>query len=88
MNGEALPSRELSTHLERELQVAISSTTLRMELKRLGYVRKRARCSFKNGGLKCSNGLVSNKIDDLSQQSQRELFHCHFMGEKVGGATS
>ena len=44
---EALSSRELLTRLEREYQVVIGRTTLRMELKRLGYVWKRTRYSLK-----------------------------------------
>lgn len=45
--SEALSSRELLTRLERECEVRISRTTLRTELKRLGYVWKRTRYSLK-----------------------------------------
>ena len=44
---EALSSRELLTRLQREYRVVIGRTTLRMELKRLGYVWKRTRYSLK-----------------------------------------
>ena len=47
VESEALSSRELLTRLEREFQVVIGRTTLRMELKRLGYVWKRTRYSLK-----------------------------------------
>ena len=53
---EALSSRELLTRLEREYQVVVGRTTLRTELKRLGYVWKRTRYSVKkNGTLKRSS---------------------------------
>jgi transposase len=47
VESEALSSRELLTRLEREYQVVMGRTTLRMELKRLGYVWKRTRYSLK-----------------------------------------
>ena len=47
VESEALSSRELLTRLEREYQVVIGRTTLRVELKRLGYVWKRTRYSLK-----------------------------------------
>ena len=56
VESEALSSRELLTRLEREYQVVMGRTTLRMELKRLGYVWKRTRYSLKkNGTLKRSS---------------------------------
>lgn len=47
VESEALSSRELLTRLEREYAVVIGRSTLRMELKRLGYVWKRTRYSLK-----------------------------------------
>jgi len=47
VEAEALSSRELLTRLEKECQVHIGPTTLRTELKRLGYVWKRTRYSLK-----------------------------------------
>ena len=47
VEAEALSSRELLTRLEKDCQVHIGPTTLRTELKRLGYVWKRTRYSFK-----------------------------------------
>lgn len=47
VESEALSSREWLTRLEREYQVVIGRTTLRLELKRLGYVWKRTRYSLK-----------------------------------------
>jgi transposase len=44
---EALSSRELLTRLAENCQVHIGPTTLRTELKRLGYVWKRTRYSLK-----------------------------------------
>ena len=56
VESEALSSRVLLTRLEREYQVVMGRTTLRMELKRLGYVWKRTRYSLKkNGTLKRSS---------------------------------
>jgi len=45
--ADALSSRALLTRLEREYQVVIGRTTLRMALKRLGYVGKRTRYRLK-----------------------------------------
>ena len=50
VEAEALSSRELLTRLEREYQVVIGRTTLRMARKRLGYVWKRTRYSLKKNG--------------------------------------
>jgi len=47
VESEALSLRELLTRLEREYLAVIGRTTLRMELKRLGYVWKRTRYSLK-----------------------------------------
>ena len=47
VESEALSSRELLTRLEAEFGVHIGPTTLRTELKRLGYVWKRTRYSLK-----------------------------------------
>jgi transposase len=47
VESEALSSRELLTRLQRDYGVVIGPTTLRMELKRLGYVWKRTRYSLK-----------------------------------------
>ena len=56
VEAEALSSRELLTRLEREHGVVIGRTTLRTELKGLGYVWKRTRYSLKkNATLRRSN---------------------------------
>jgi len=47
VEAEAQSSRELLTRLEKESQVYIGATTLRTELKKLGYVWKRTRYSLK-----------------------------------------
>jgi transposase len=47
VEAEAQSSRELLTRLEKESQVHIGATTLRTELKKLGYVWKRTRYSLK-----------------------------------------
>lgn len=61
VEDEALSSRELLTRLESECGVHIGSTTLRTELKRLGYVWKRTRYSLKkNGTRNASNKPVLN----------------------------
>jgi transposase len=52
VESEALSSRELLTRLEGEYGVVIGRTTLRMELKRLGYVWKRTRYSLKKNGIR------------------------------------
>ena len=57
VESEALSSRELLTRLEREYQVVIGRTTLRLELKQLGYVWKRTRYSLKKNAIRSdSNG--------------------------------
>jgi transposase len=50
VESEALSSRELLTRLAHECHVVVGRTTLRMELKRLGYVWKRTRYSLKKNG--------------------------------------
>lgn len=52
VESEALSSREVLTRLERDYQVVIGRTTLRMELRRLGYVWKRTRYSMKKNGIR------------------------------------
>ncbi len=47
VEAEALSSRELLTRLANECGGVIGRTTLRLELKRLGYVWKRTRYSLK-----------------------------------------
>ena len=47
VESEALSSRELLTRLQRDCRVVIGPTTLRTELRRLGYVWKRTRYSLK-----------------------------------------
>ena len=47
LEAEALGSRELLTRLEHKYGVVIGRTTLRTELKALGYVWKRTRYSLK-----------------------------------------
>jgi transposase len=51
VEAEALSSRELLTRLENAYSVRISATTLRTELKRLGYVWKRTRYSLKKSAM-------------------------------------
>jgi transposase len=48
---EALSSRELLTRLAEQYQIPIGATTLRTELKRLGYVWKRTRYSLKKSAI-------------------------------------
>ncbi len=50
VESEALSSREVLTRLERDYGVVIGRTTLRTELRRLGYVWKRTRYSLKKTG--------------------------------------
>jgi len=47
MDEEALGSRELHSRLEKDHQVSISPSTLRNEIKKLGYVWKRTRYHLK-----------------------------------------
>jgi transposase len=47
VEDDALSSREILTRLHHEYGVVISPTTLRMELKRLGFVWKRTRYRLK-----------------------------------------
>jgi transposase len=49
---EALSSRELLTRLERDYGVIIGQTTLRTELKCLGFVWKRTRYSLKKNAIR------------------------------------
>lgn len=51
VEAEALSSRELLTRLEREYGVVVGRTTLRTELKGLGYVWKRTRYSLKKNAI-------------------------------------
>jgi len=62
IEAEALSSRELLTRLENECQIHIGPTTLRTELKKLGYVWKRTRYSLK----KSMMSSVSNKLNTKS----------------------
>ena len=55
VESEALSSRELLTRLERDYQVVIGRTTLRMELKRLGYVWKRTCYSLKKNATRSAS---------------------------------
>lgn len=55
VEGEALSSRELLTRLERDYQIVIGQTTLRTELKRLGYVWKRTRYSLKKNATRSAS---------------------------------
>lgn len=52
VEAEPLTARVLLTRLEQELGVKIGATTLRNELKRLGYVWKRTRYSLKKSVMK------------------------------------
>lgn len=47
MDEEALGSRELLSRLKQEHEVSVSASTLRNEVKRLGYVWKRTRYHLK-----------------------------------------
>lgn len=51
VESEALSSRELLTRLTEQYQIHIGPTTLRTELKRLGYVWKRTRYSLKKSAI-------------------------------------
>lgn len=51
VEDEALSSRELLTRLKSEYEIHIGPTTLRTELKRLGYVWKRTRYSLKKSAI-------------------------------------
>lgn len=62
VEGEALSSRELLTRLAREFQVVIGRTTLRMELKRLGYVWKRTRYSLKKNGTRSGSSEPKSRL--------------------------
>lgn len=64
MDAEALSSRELLTRLEREYQVVIGRTTLRMELKRLGYVWKRTRYSLKKNVTRSDSNKPASKLQN------------------------
>jgi transposase len=55
VESEALSSRELLTRLARDYQVVIGRTTLRTELKRLGYVWKRTRYSLKKNATRSAS---------------------------------
>jgi transposase len=56
VEAEALTSRVLLTRLEQALGVRIGATTLRNELKRLGYVWKRTRYSLKKSATRDASG--------------------------------
>lgn len=55
VEAEALTARVLLTRLAQEFGVAIGATTLRNELKRLGYVWKRTRYSLKKSEMKTAS---------------------------------
>ena len=61
VEAEALSSRELLTRLERECHVIIGRTTLRMELKKLGYVWKRTRYSLKKNATRSDSNKPASK---------------------------
>ena len=61
VESEALSSRELLTRLEREYRVVIGRTTLRMELKRLGYVWKRTRYSLKKNATRSDSSKPESR---------------------------
>lgn len=56
---EALSSRDLLTRLRRECGVVIGPTTLRMALKRLGYVWKRTRYSLKKNAIRSGSSKLA-----------------------------
>jgi transposase len=51
VDAEALTSRAILTRLAEEYEIQIGATTLRNELKRLGYVWKRTRYSLKKSAI-------------------------------------
>lgn len=51
IDGEPLTCRALISRLTTECEVSISASTLRNELKRMGYVWKRTRYSFKKSAI-------------------------------------
>jgi transposase len=55
VEGEALSSREILSRLKATYSVEISATTLRTELKRLGFVWKRTRYSLKKSATPCAS---------------------------------
>jgi transposase len=61
VEAEALSSRELLTRLEKECQVNIGATTLRTELKGLGYVWKRTRYSLKKSVMPSVSSKLNTK---------------------------
>jgi len=61
VEAEAQSSRELLTRLEKESQVHIGATTLRTELKKLGYVWKRTRYSLKKSVMPSVSNKPSTK---------------------------
>ncbi len=61
VEAEALSSRELLTRLQRDYQVVIGRTTLRMELARLGYVWKRTRYSLKKNAIRSGSSKLESK---------------------------
>lgn len=63
MDAEPLTSRALLARLAQEFGVEVGETTLRSELKRLGYVWKRTRYSLK----KSATPSASNKPNGRSQ---------------------
>jgi transposase len=58
VDAEALSSRELLTRLQRDYGVVIGPTTLRTELKRLGYVWKRTRYSLKKNATRSGSSRL------------------------------
>jgi hypothetical protein len=67
---EALSSRELLTRLENEYRVCIGPTTLRMKLKRLGYVWKRTRYSLKKTGRRSDSNKLAPQPPNRSTWSR------------------
>jgi transposase len=64
VEAEPLSSRELLTRLAREHQVVIGRTTLRTELKKLGYVWKRTRYSLKKNAIPSASSKPGPRSTD------------------------
>ncbi|MCX7099032.1 MAG: winged helix-turn-helix domain-containing protein [Methylococcales bacterium] len=64
VDAEALTSRALVSRLATECRIRISASTLRTELKQLGYVWKRTRYSLKKNatrsGLSRPNSILTD----------------------------
>ncbi|WP_084190936.1 helix-turn-helix domain-containing protein [Methylomarinum vadi] len=64
VDAEALSSREILTRLVERYQIQIGATTLRNELKRLGYVWKRTRYSLKKSATPSGSSKPGKRLRD------------------------